>query len=577
MLNAEQIRFLLPALLVLPLAAAVILRFAEGQRAKITAILFASIHLVLTLVLVISAAVNSEELISSRGAPALYSNTGKKLSPAASPVFEPHFVPGDPLQDGKETSTTRYTVFIIAKDQPNIKPAHFFIGFDGLNMWLVALSSVILFSVVLIGWDENYEKVGSYFSWLFVLVTGVIGVFLSFDLLMFYVFFELTLIPVLFLIGSWGTGAMRREAAKKLFIYTLAGGLITLLGIAGIVLFVYDQTQILTFSIPELADLVQQQLHAPDAGKNISLWRSAQVYLFLALAVGFAFKIPLVPFHSWLPGAYSEAPTGVTVMLSALLAKMGTFGLLRICLPLAPDATITVGLPLLGVLGSIGILYGAFCAYAQSDARKVIAYSSISHLGFCVLAMLAFNAQGIGGSLLHMVNHGLSTGAMFLLVGMIYRRYQTSRISDIGGLWNKLPVLTFFTMVIALASVGLPGLNNFVSEMLMMAGLFDLRELSWKGLTFGLIAGFGIFLSAWYTLTLTRKMFFGPLKEPVTTTSVTDITRMEKVSVGTLALLCLLLGLFPQPVLDTMKRDVDSLANVAKDAKLRVSQYPNPK
>ncbi len=576
MLNAEQIRFLLPALLVLPLAAAVVLRLADERKAKLLAVVFALLHLILTLGIVFSAVTNEEEFLARRDASSPLTASAKSGA-SALPVFVPHFVPGDPLQDGKETSTTRYSVFIISNDSPNIKPAQFFIGLDGLNVWLVALSSVILFCVVLIGWDEQYEKIGSYFSWLFLLATGVIGVFLSFDLLMFYVFFELTLIPVLFLIGSWGTGAMRREAAKKLFVYTLAGGLITLLGIAGVVLFVYDQTQILTFSIPELAQLIQKQLHLVDADKLSGTWRTAQVYLFLALAVGFAVKIPLVPFHSWLPGAYSEAPTGVTVMLSALLAKMGTFGLLRVCLPLAPDATLIVGLPLLGVLGSVGILYVAFCAFAQSDARKLVAYSSISHLGFCVLAMLAFNAQGLGGSLLHMVNHGLSTGAMFILVGMIYRRYQTTRISDFGGLWNKLPVLTFFMMVIALASVGLPGLNNFISEMLMMAGLFDLRELSWKGLTFGLIAGFGIFLSAWYTLTLTRRMFFGPLKEPVVSSPVMDMTTSEKVSVGFLTTLCLVLGLFPQLVLDTMKRDVDSLAVIAKDAKQRVSKYNTTK
>src|SRR5258708_2274952 len=194
------------------------------------------------------------------------------------------------------------------------------------------------------------------------------------------------------------------------------------------------------------------------------------------MANGFLVKVPVVRLHSGLPGAYSEAPIGVTVMLAALLAKMGTFGLLRICLPLAPDGTLAAGLPLLGTLASIGIIYGAFCAYAQTDFKRLVAYSSVSHLGFCALALVAFNAEGMAGGLLHMVNHGLATGAMFLLVGCLLQRYGSGRIADYGGLWAKLPVLTFFLMVICLASIGLPGLNNFVSEMLMLGGLFDLRN-----------------------------------------------------------------------------------------------------
>jgi NADH-quinone oxidoreductase subunit M len=334
---------------------------------------------------------------------------------------------------------------------------------------------------------------------------------------------------------------------------------------------VYNHTGILTFSIPELSESVSQMLSKAD-GNTVAGARTLQIFLFLALAVGFAIKIPLVPLHTWLPGAYSEAPIGVTVMLSAILAKMGTFGLLRICLPLAPDATLVVGVPLLGVMGAVGIVYGAFCAFAQSDFKKLVAYSSVSHLGFVALALVAFNHEGMSGGMLHMVNHGLSTGAMFILVGLLIDRYGTTRIVDYSGMWAKLPKLTFFMMVIALASVGLPGLNNFISEMLMLFGLFDLRNANVTTISFGVVGGFGIFLSAWYTLTLVQRVFFGPLREPAPAVQgaiVKDLNRREYWAIAPLALGCLLLGIFPQVILTTMDRDIKALTIVADEARHR--------
>jgi NADH-quinone oxidoreductase subunit M len=297
--------------------------------------------------------------------------------------------------------------------------------------------------------------------------------------------------------------------------------------------------------------------------------------LFLALAVGFLVKIPLVPFHSWLPGAYSEGPIGVTVMLSALLAKMGIFGLLRLSLPLAPEATLTTGLPVLGTLAAIGIIYGALCAYSAPDFKRLVAYSSVSHLGFCALALMAFNHQGISGGVLHMINHGLSTGLMFLMVGMLLDRYASGQIGDYSGIWARLPAYTFFLMVAALASVGLPGLCNFVSEMLMMAGLFDLRNVHATSMTFAVAAAAGIFLSAWYTLTMIRRAFFGPLKEPPTVhgEAARDLGGRELLVAGPLAALCLLIGVAPQPLLKVMERDVSALARSADDARARLG-YP---
>jgi NADH-quinone oxidoreductase subunit M len=353
--------------------------------------------------------------------------------------------------------------------------------------------------------------------------------------------------------------------------------LITLLGIVVVVLSVYQRTEHLTFSIPRLAELIQIDLHRGDS-KARDFWVTKQYYIFLTIAVGFAVKIPLVPLHSWLPGAYSEAPIGVTVMLSALLAKMGTFGLLRICLPLAPDGTLSAGLPLLGTLAAIGIIYGALCAFAQLDFKRLVAYSSVSHLSFCALALVAFNAEGMAGGLLHMVNHGLSTGAMFLLVGFLLQRYTSGQIGEFGGLWKKLPRLTFFMIVICLASIGLPGLNNFVSEMLMLGGLFDLRNSRAAGMAFGTVAGLGIFLSAWYILTMVARVFFNEVKEPLPSQpgEVKDLNSRELAIIVPLTAICLFIGVHPQPILNTMKRDVETLSLIADDARRQHEPVPMP-
>lgn len=577
MLTPDLIRLILPALIGLPIVAALVLRFTSGIRARGTAVGFAVLHLIVT-ILIVASGVNEiqEDTSLSVG----IHRQDKKLER----VFAPQFVPGDPLPEGKPSYSTSYDILPIYGSNPGnpgervkLGAAQFFIGLDGMNVWLVALGSFLMIPVLLISWDTVHEREGSYYAWLFLLQAGLFGVFLSFDILLFYVCFELTLVPLLFLIGGWGAGPNRREAARKLFLFTLAGGLITLLGVAGTVLYVYERTQVnggmgeLTFSIPRLADLVQTGM-LQKAEARQGLWRDTQTYLFLALAVGFAVKIPLVPLHTWLPGAYAEAPIGVTVMLSALLAKMGTFGLLRICMPLCPDATLAVGMPLLGVLAVVAIVYGALCAYAQTDIRRLVAYSSVSHLGFCVLALMAFSPSAIAGGLLHMVNHGLSTGAMFLLVGMLVRRYGTAQIADYSGMWTRLPVLTFFMMVACLASVGLPGLNNFVSEMLMLGGVLDARNPNLAALPFTVLAALGIFLSAWYTLTMVRRVFFGPVKEPPTVQPVTDLTGRERLAIVPVVVLCLLLGLLVQPVLDVMYRDVGRLAQVGDDARARVTK-----
>jgi len=568
MLSPESIRILLPWLIGLPLAAALLLPLLgkTASSARRLALGVSLVHLLLTLLVVASAF----KPLSQRRAVSQYAPQVERNR-----VFLPEFVPGD----GGDSHATSWDIVPFAKDNPNIKAIQFFIGLDGLNVWMVALASLMLVAVVLISWESINQNAGVFYAWLFALQAGVMGVFLSFDIILFYVCFELTLIPLFFLISSFGAGANRREAARKLFLFTLAGGLITLLGIAAAVMTVYQRTQQLTFSIPQLAELIQIELHKGITGAAGDFWHDKQYYIFLALAVGFAVKIPLVPLHSWLPGAYFEAPMGVTVYLSALLAKMGTFGLLRICLPLAPDGTLTAGLPVVGTLGAIGIIYGALCAYAQLDFKRLVAYSSVSHLGLCALALVAFNAEGMAGGLLHMVNHGLSTGAMFLLVGMLLQRYTSAQIADFGGLWKKLPVFTFFMIVICLASIGLPGLNNFVSEMLMLGGLFDLRNPYVEGSWYAVAAGLGIFLSAWYILTMVQRVFFNELREPLPSQPgpVVDLTGRELAIIVPLTLLCLAIGCRPQPFLDVMKRDIETLALVAEDSRRDHAPLPAPK
>lgn len=615
---------------------------------------------------------------------------------SGSMTFQPEFVPGDTYarfnDDGSE-GRTRWTLLrLSAKPAPVGQPGtsiQFFLGIDGLNLWLVALASFMLVPVVLISWNTVTEKPGAYYGLLFLLQAGLIGCFLAFDVILFYVFFELTLIPAFFLIGRWGVGSGRRDAARKFFLYTLAGSLLTLLGIVGVVLtnpvpvhpetgfstqsvlvkvevpddssptgkareFVVAQ-RVHTFSLPDLMTAVSRWLTAEktaraalaEAQRELELaqslvragerelaqrraaleaarqgkdpqairtaeaaeqqsvqmlnnWRADfsaavrlydsaakllpeaerlqanayhwQFWLFVALMAGFMVKVPIWPFHTWLPAAYSEAPIGVVMLLSGLMAKLGTFGIVRLVLPLVPDAAMQYGLPVIGVLASFGIVYAAFCAYASKDMKLLIAYSSVSHLGFLVLGIFAFNSEGLSGAVLHMINHGLSTGALFAVLSFFTSRYGTTEMARFGGLMGRFPVLAVLTFVLALASVGLPGLNNFVSEMLMLAGLFHTNNPHVTNLWPAIVAAFGIFLGAWYTLTLLQRVFFNPLKEPppIITTPITDVNNREFYALGLLAVLCLVLGLFPQLLLDTIKPDVQILANIGDAARSRL-------
>jgi NADH-quinone oxidoreductase subunit M len=420
----------------------------------------------------------------------------------------------------------------------------FRLGLDGISLALIVLTTLLTVSCVLISWESIREREAEFYTSLLALETGLIGVFCAFDLVLFYVAFEFTLIPLFFMIGEWG-GPQRRYAAIKFFLYTLTASLITLVGVVALVMHVSTEGLATPCSIPDLAAWVAQHPMSPQL----------QVALFLALSAGFMVKVPLIPLHTWLPLAHTEAPTAGSVLLAGVLLKLGTYGFLRLCLPLFPVACQTVGLPVLGALAVGGIIYGSLCALAQRDIKKLVAYSSVAHLGFCVLGLFALNSAGIAGGVLQMINHGLSTGGLFLLVGMVYERYHTRQLDDLHGLASRLPLLACAMVFISMASIGLPGLNGFVGEILSIGGMFQRHPL------YAVIGTVGLVLGAWYLLTMLQTVLFGPFVEPPHgEPHVTDMNLREALAIAPICVLCLWIGVKPQPLLDAIKPDVDRVA-----------------
>jgi NADH-quinone oxidoreductase subunit M len=353
---------------------------------------------------------------------------------------------------------------------------------------------------------------------------------------------------------------------------------------------VYAKTQALTFSIPELVQAVNSRLSipptTPEGVMELEFWRNVQFWVFLALIAGFSIKVPLVPLHTWLPLAHVEAPTAGSVLLAGILLKIGAYGFLRLCLPLTPDASLSVGVPLIGTLAVIGIIYGAFCALAQGttkgDIKKLVAYSSVSHLGFCMLGMFALNEAGLSGSLLQMINHGLSTGALFLLVGMLYERYHTRKIGDYGGMAARLKLLSVFMVFICLTSVGLPGLNGFVGEVLVLMGIYDLKGSPVNGRLLAVLASSGIVLGAWYLFTLLMRVFFGPVKEPAVSHHGADegvhgdLNGRELAALLPIAVACVLIGIYPATLLDVAKPDIQIVTHITAGARQRQEESLQP-
>jgi NADH-quinone oxidoreductase subunit M len=382
-------------------------------------------------------------------------------------------------------------------------------------VWLFGLSALLTLTSVLISWDSIRERPAAYFAMLLLLETGMLGVFAARDIILFYVFFEFTLIPLFFLIGVWGSED-RRHAAMKFFIFTFAGSVLTFLGLLTIVMWQYSNspTHEMTFSIPRLTEMLTARPLPNDAGHGY-----LQLIVFFALFAGFAIKVPLFPLHTWLPLAHTQAPAAGSVLLAGILLKIGAYGFLRFSLPMLPEAA-AICIPWLLWLSVIGIVYGALLALAQADMKRLIACSSVSHLGFCMLGIFALNTVSVQGGVLQMINHGLSTGALFALIGMLYERYHTRAIADLGGLARRMPRLTFFMLLFTFSSIGLPGLNGFAGEFPILLGMFQRgwsqapAALGWQLLVIAVLAVSGVVLGAWYMLWLVQRVFFGPLREP---------------------------------------------------------------
>jgi NADH-quinone oxidoreductase subunit M len=387
--------------------------------------------------------------------------------------------------------------------RPDIRMAF---GLDGLSLWLFVLTSLLQITAICCSWTSIKERVAAHFGFLLALETGLLGLFASLDVILFYVFFEFTLIPLFFLIGIWG-GPMRQQASVTFFLYTLAGSLLTLLGVIALVVVHYQFSpgQVLTFSIPELTRGLGT-LNWPE-WRQTGSWASPQVLIFLLLLAGFAIKVPMFPFHTWLPLAHVEAPTAGSVILAGVLLKVGSYGLLRFNLGMTPLGA-EACFPLIATMAVIGIIYGALAALAQTDVKRLVAYSSVSHMGFIVLGLFSLNRTGIEGAVIQMLNHGLTTGALFACVGVVYERYHTRSMDEMGGLWNRMPLLAFFFILAALGSAALPGLNGFVGEFPILAGAY---QASPRAATLGAT---GMILGAFYLLWMLRRLIFGPLREP---------------------------------------------------------------
>lgn len=404
------------------------------------------------------------------------------------------------------------------------------LGVDGVSFLLIALTNLVMPVVILSSWREIQKRIKEYMFLMLVLQTGMVGTFAALDLFLFYVFWEVMLVPMYFLIGVWGSGN-RVMVAFKFVLYTLAGSLLMLVAI----LYGY-------FKAGQSFDLV--------VWYKTPFTLEAQFWLFLAFGLAFAIKVPIFPLHTWLPDAHTEAPTAGSVILAGILLKMGTYGFYRFAMPLFPDA-IPIFSPWVIGLSLIGIVYGSLVAMVQRDVKRLVAYSSVAHLGFVMLGLFVLNTRGVEGAILQMINHGLSTGALFLLVGMIYERRHSRLIADYGGIAKVVPLYAFFFLFTTLASIGLPGLNNFVGEFLILTGTFESQK--WVAV----VAVTGMILAAVYMLWMVERVFFGPVTHEENR-GLKDLGWREIAILVPLCLAMAGIGLYPKPLLNKLHGSAES-------------------
>jgi NADH-quinone oxidoreductase subunit M len=415
--------------------------------------------------------------------------------------------------------------------------AEYFLGVDGISTLLILLTALMGFIAVLSSWSSITERVKEYYVCLLVLQTGMLGAFMALDFLLFFLFWEVMLVPMYFLIGIWGS-TNRLYSAIKFFLYTLAGSVVMLLGILALYFHHHSTTGVYTFDITRL--------------QVMSIPFDLQWWIFLALFFGFAIKVPMFPFHTWLPDAHTDAPTAGSVILAAVLLKMGTYGFLRFSLPMLPDAT-RAFVPYIAALCIVGIVYGALVALAQKDWKRLVAYSSVSHMAMIMLGMFALNPIGLSGSVLQQINHGISTGALFLLVGVVYERRHTREISEYGGLSKVMPAFAAVFLVMTMSSIGLPTLNGFIGEFLILQGVFQHSRV-WAA-----AAASGIVLGAAYMLYLYQRTMFGAV-ENERNLGLADLTGREWVTFVPLIALAVWIGLYPAPFLDRINLSVLKVA-----------------
>src|SRR5271169_2093204 len=434
--------------------------------------------------------------------------------------------------------------------------AGYVLGIDGISFLLIMLTTLLGAVSILSSWEAIQERAKEYYVWFLVLQTGMLGVFMSNDFFLFFVFWEAMLVPMYLLIGIWG-GPRKLYAAIKFFLYTLFGSVLMLLGIIFLYFHHHTLTGVYTFSITEL------YATAPKIAGPAAIW------LFFAFFLGFAIKVPMFPFHTWLPDAHVEAPTAGSVILAGVLLKMGTYGFLRFSLPLCPDALYSrarfLGLTTVGwvaALSIVGIVYGSMVAMVQKDMKKLVAYSSVAHLGFVMLGLFALNNAGIQGGILQSINHRLSTGGLFLLVGIVYERTHTRMIADYGGLSGVMPVYAMLFMVILLASIGLPLLNGFVGEFTILTGAFlaDWRWAAWASL--------GVILGAAYMLWLYQRVFFGELTNEKNK-GLKDVNLREILTLAPLIAACFWIGLYPKPFFEMTAKSAEKIVATVSAPGLR--------